>query len=78
MVTQLDETRRHLWERAKANLQKAQKWYKDFSSKFQHEVHFEQGMKCGWISKVFSYQIVKPRIFMPICKSIPSAGKHFF
>jgi len=47
MVTQFDEKRRHLWERAKANLQKAQKWYKDFVNKFQHEVNFEQGMKCG-------------------------------
>jgi hypothetical protein len=30
MVTQLDEKRRHLWEMAKANFEKAHKQYKDF------------------------------------------------
>ncbi len=33
MVTQLDEKRRHLWELAKINLQKAHKRYKDFVDK---------------------------------------------
>jgi hypothetical protein len=33
MVTQLDEERWRLWERAKVNLQKAQKHYKDFADK---------------------------------------------
>jgi hypothetical protein len=33
MVTQLDEERKHLWELAKANLQKAHKRYKDFADK---------------------------------------------
>ncbi len=33
MVTQLDEERRHLWEVAKANLEKAHKRYKDFVEK---------------------------------------------
>jgi hypothetical protein len=33
MVMQLDEERWHLWEMSKANLQKAQKWYKDFVNK---------------------------------------------
>jgi hypothetical protein len=33
MVTQLDEERRRLWERAKANLEKAHKRYKDFADK---------------------------------------------
>ncbi len=33
MVTQLDEERRHLWEVAKANLEKAHKRYKDFAEK---------------------------------------------
>jgi len=33
MVTQLDEERRHLWELAKANLEKAHKKYKDFADK---------------------------------------------
>jgi predicted metal-dependent hydrolase len=32
-VTQLDEERRHLWDMAKANLQKAHKRYKDFADK---------------------------------------------
>ncbi len=43
MVTQLDEKRQRLWEMAKANLQNAQKWYKDFAYKSQCEVNFEQG-----------------------------------
>ncbi len=34
MVTQLDENRQHLWEMAKANLEKVHKWYKDFVDKF--------------------------------------------
>jgi hypothetical protein len=33
MVTQLDEERRRLWEMAKANLENAHKWYKDFVDK---------------------------------------------
>jgi hypothetical protein len=33
MVTQLDEERRCFWEVAKANLEKAQKRYKDFADK---------------------------------------------
>jgi hypothetical protein len=33
MVTQLYEERWHLWERAKADLQKAQKQYKNFAKK---------------------------------------------
>ncbi len=35
MVTQLDEKRQRLWEMAKANLEKAQKRYKDFVDKAQ-------------------------------------------
>ncbi len=35
MVTQLDEERQHLWEMAKANLEKAHKRYKDFVDKSQ-------------------------------------------
>jgi len=34
MVTKLDEERQCLWEMAKANLEKAHKWYKDFVDKF--------------------------------------------
>jgi hypothetical protein len=33
MVTQLDEKRWRLWEMAKANLENAHKWYKDFVDK---------------------------------------------
>jgi len=33
MVTQLDEERRHLWELARVNLEKAHKRYKDFAEK---------------------------------------------
>jgi hypothetical protein len=33
MVTQLDEERKHLWDLAKANLEKAHKRYKDFADK---------------------------------------------
>jgi hypothetical protein len=43
MVTQLDEERRHLWELAKANLEKAHKWYKDFANKSRREVKFQKG-----------------------------------
>jgi hypothetical protein len=35
MVTELDEKRRRLWEMAKANLEKAHKWYKDFEDTSQ-------------------------------------------
>jgi len=42
MVTQLDEERRRLWERAKANLKKAHKRYKDFVDKSRREVNFEK------------------------------------
>ncbi len=43
MVKQLDEERRRLWETAKANLEKAHKWYKDFVDKSRREVNFEEG-----------------------------------
>jgi len=43
MVTQLDEERRRLWEMAKANLEKAHKWYKDFANKSRRKVNFEEG-----------------------------------
>jgi hypothetical protein len=33
MITQFDEERRRLWEMAKANFEKAHKWYKDFVDK---------------------------------------------
>jgi hypothetical protein len=42
MVTQLDEERRHLWELAKANLEKAHKRYKDFTDKSRREVKFQE------------------------------------
>jgi len=43
MVTQLDEERRHLWELAKANLEKAHKRYKDFADKCRRKVKFQVG-----------------------------------
>jgi len=43
MVTQLDEERRHLWELAKANLEKVHKIYKDFANKSRREVKFQEG-----------------------------------
>jgi hypothetical protein len=43
MVTQLDEERRHLWELAKANLEKAHKRYTDFVDKSRREVKFQVG-----------------------------------
>ncbi len=43
MVMQLDEERRRLWEMAKANLEKAHKWYKDFANKSRRKVNFEEG-----------------------------------
>jgi len=43
MVTQLDEKRQHLWELAKANLEKAHKRYKDFADKSRREVKFQEG-----------------------------------
>jgi hypothetical protein len=43
MVTQLDEERKHLWELAKANLEKAHKRYKDFVDKSRREVKFQVG-----------------------------------
>jgi hypothetical protein len=43
MVTQLDEERKCLWELAKANLEKAHKWYKDFVDKSRQEVKFQEG-----------------------------------
>jgi len=43
MITQLDEERRHLWELAKANLEKVHKRYKDFADKSRQEMKFQEG-----------------------------------
>ncbi len=43
MVTRLDEESRHLWELAKANLEKVHERYKDFADKFRQEVKFQKG-----------------------------------
>ncbi len=43
MVTQPDEERWHLWWMAKANLEKAHRWYKDVVDKSQQKVNFEKG-----------------------------------
>jgi hypothetical protein len=42
-VTQLDEKRWHLWELAKANLERAHKMYKDFADKSRRKVKFQEG-----------------------------------
>ncbi len=42
MVTQLNEKRRHLWEMAKANLEKVHKRYKDFVDKSRQKVNFQE------------------------------------
>jgi predicted DNA-binding WGR domain protein len=47
MVTQFDEKRQHLWEMAKANLEKVHKRYKDYVDKSRQEVNFEKGEECG-------------------------------
>ncbi len=49
MVTQLDEERWRLWEVAKANLERAQKRYKDFANKSRREVKFQEGDKV-WLN----------------------------
>jgi hypothetical protein len=49
MVTQLDEEKKHLWELAKAKLEKAHKRYKDFTEKSQREVKFQEGDKV-WLN----------------------------
>jgi len=49
MVTQFDEKKPHLWEMAKANFEKAHKWYKDFANKSRREVNFEEGNKV-WLN----------------------------
>jgi hypothetical protein len=58
MVTQLGEKRRRLWEMAKANLKKVQKWYKDFANKSKERWILKKGMKCRWTSKDSDYQKV--------------------
>jgi len=49
MVTQLDEERWHLWELAKANLEKAHKKYKDFADKSRRKMKFQEGDKM-WLN----------------------------
>jgi hypothetical protein len=53
MVTQLDEERWHLWEMAKANLEKKHKRYKDFVDKSKQEVNFEKGDEVWLNIKIF-------------------------
>jgi hypothetical protein len=66
MVTQLDEERRHLWEVAKANLEKAHKRYKDFADKSQREVKFKEGdevwlnIKNFWLPESLSHKFLGP------------------
>ncbi len=56
MVTQLDEERQHLWEMAKANIDKALKWYKDFANKSRRKVNFEEGDEVWLNIKKIGYQ----------------------
>jgi len=66
MVTQLDEERRHLWEVAKANLEKAHKRYKDFANKFRQEVKFQEGdevwlnIRNFWLPEGLSHKFLGP------------------
>jgi hypothetical protein len=66
MVTQLDEERRHLWEVAKINLEKAHKRYKDFADKSQREVKFKEGdevwlnIKNFWLPESLSHKFLGP------------------
>jgi hypothetical protein len=59
---QLDEERWCLWEKAKANLQKTQKRYKDFVNKSRCKVKFEQGdevwlnIKNLWLPKGLNHK----------------------
>jgi hypothetical protein len=55
MVTQLDEEKQCLREMAKANLQKAQKWYKDFADKSRCEMNFKQGNEVWLNIKTFQF-----------------------
>jgi hypothetical protein len=66
MVTQLDEETWRLWEIAKANVEKAHKWYKDFLNKSRREVNFEGGdevwlnIKNFWLPKGLSHKFLGP------------------
>ncbi len=66
MVTQLDEKRWHLWEMAKANLEKVHKQYKDFVDKSWWEVNFKEGdemwlnIKNFWLLEDLSHKFLSP------------------
>jgi hypothetical protein len=66
MVTQFDEERKHLWELAKANLEKAHKRYKDFVDKSRREVKFQEGdevwlnIKNFWLPEGLSRKFLGP------------------
>ncbi len=66
MVTQLDEERRHLWEVAKTNLEKAHKRYKDFANKSRQEVKFQEreevwlNIKNFWLLEGLSHKFLGP------------------
>ncbi len=66
MVMQLDEERRRLWEMAKANLEKAHKWYKDFANKSRRKVNFEEGdevwlnIKNLWLLEGLNHKFLGP------------------
>jgi hypothetical protein len=83
MVTQLDEERWCLWEMAKANLQKAHKWYKDFVDKSQRKVNFEEGdevwlnIKKFWLPKGLNHKFLGPYAgpFKVLEKKFPNTYK---
>jgi hypothetical protein len=76
MVTQLGEERRHLWEMAKANLEKVHKWYKDFVDKSRQEVNFEEGDEVWLNIKNFRLpEGLSHKFLGPICGSIQGIGK---
>jgi hypothetical protein len=68
MVTQLDEERWHLWELAKANLEKAHKRYKDFADKSRWEVKFQEGdevwlnIKNFWLQEGLNHKFLGPYV----------------
>ncbi len=79
MVTQLDEERWHLWEVAKAKLEKAHKRYKDFADKSRREVKFQEGDEMWLNIKNFRLpEGLSHKFLRPICGPIQSVGKETF
>jgi hypothetical protein len=66
MVTQLDEERWHLWEVAKADLEKVHNRYEDFADKSWREVKFQEwdevwlNIKNLWLSESLNHKFLGP------------------